>query len=634
MTVTCDLVGWNGEPVAVMSSSKIQQSRSTHISSFTAEWRDCCFRFDANHGLSWAQFVRFQVYTGSSESYRQRVGVVYIRVNDVESACQSLSMPLLLDKSSSAFDTVNIDPTLLHFVMSFEQKIVGQDEYLLNIDFSVGSDGTKVWPAEVLLRGDIDLGLSNGEVCSFKLHRNHISLQCAVGVDGHASPAMTDTSSSRNNSNEQGRKDDVVIVEIYENHYRAMIPPFKFAPRSHSVKSKLTHFSDETGQISMSLRNLNDYPAPQGYEWIDSWLIDMWHTCCDYNGWSYGSTFQRLREKLYLDQSSDTKAFRRYRRRRWVRTARKCSKSVLLKSKLESDLEVSIRAQLVEKFPTACLAFCRERVSFDTTEVLLPWCQIHRVNLVTPSILSISFTLHKFVGVKSGEDVFREVDLEAFVWNCPAADLARKINERSDMANLRYQLIEVLLAEKQASAQLESFVSDDIPTSSQELSLGCKLLQDLEEDLLMLQREGVSKLERQFLETGDENLLKKKMQLECRVCRFESYIAFILDVSSVLCPTYFSDSAISSRLNYDFKIVQLISGENTGDSFVNKLQYLLSQANIEIRDLCLRGWLQRNGLLEYGLEVIANEFLVEMSGLLGRFFDGAGQQMRNLKVRD
>jgi hypothetical protein len=125
-------------------------------------------------------------------------------------------------------------------------------------------------------------------------------------------------------------EDEIGAIEfhVFENERRSKVPPFAFN-HVNLGRHDRTRFTNEKGDFIRYIP-IASYKCPAGYEWIkpnQSWSVDLGYTNTDFNGWSYGTTFDQISENLKHNDSSNEQIDIQVRRKRWFREA--CKKVVL-----------------------------------------------------------------------------------------------------------------------------------------------------------------------------------------------------------------------------------------------------------------------------------------------------------------
>ena len=90
------------------------------------------------------------------------------------------------------------------------------------------------------------------------------------------------------------------------------------------------------------------------------------------------------------------------------------------------------------------VGLCQERSSCMSSSILIPWEQISSVEMISPSVLSISLQVHRYFGEDKGKQVFRPADVELFITNCPSLQVRSMVEERIKFAHIRSEIKSIL----------------------------------------------------------------------------------------------------------------------------------------------------------------------------------------------
>lgn len=303
-------------------------------------------------------------------------------------------------------------------------------------------------------------------------------------------PEMQTSVYSIDDDKSSGSPSDVVVVSVYEYDKRSILPPYGWC--ADDAQDGPRKYADETGSLKAPFKHFSDSEPPSGYLWhSSSWKYDCDYTKTDSNGWSYGLTIGFIRSNLKENTPNPSPVGVTVRRRKWIRKAvRQISPTEAENSDFHSNSPEALdafsqaerdslssapapfssaenetakeslpsRKILSSKLPPgAILPLCQERGNKPSTSntILVPWGQVKSVSVVTASILSLKLTVHKYKGDNTkGEEAFTEVELEVFVWSCPAEELRSLIEERKGLYSIRHDMMDVL-----ASGKLSSSVS-------------------------------------------------------------------------------------------------------------------------------------------------------------------------------
>ena len=90
------------------------------------------------------------------------------------------------------------------------------------------------------------------------------------------------------------------------------------------------------------------------------------------------------------------------------------------------------------------LGLCKERSSCMSSSIIVPWEQVKSVELITPSVLSVTLEVQRYFGEEDSQQVFRPADVEIFITGCPAFTLKSLIEERIKFSNIRSEMKAIL----------------------------------------------------------------------------------------------------------------------------------------------------------------------------------------------
>lgn len=96
------------------------------------------------------------------------------------------------------------------------------------------------------------------------------------------------------------------------------------------------------------------------------------------------------------------------------------------------------REELVSKNKYLILALCKERIDMAKTIVNIPWDQVLRIAVITPSVLSITIFVHRYSYQIFGREVFNpKFPVELFICPCNAPKLYLWIKEKLNLCSIR-----------------------------------------------------------------------------------------------------------------------------------------------------------------------------------------------------
>ena len=150
----------------------------------------------------------------------------------------------------------------------------------------------------------------------------------------------------------------------------------------------------------MYLEDANKY-LPQHYEWISEWKLDVTYTKQDTEGWSYGSSFDRIISKFESNQSNGQPDFTHFARRRlWTRLYRK-NEPLVAENREEIDASTIQRLLLVR----ICILFViiSELYIMQSNEIAVPFIDAEILkSLISPKIIPVIVCENQRYDIKSG----------------------------------------------------------------------------------------------------------------------------------------------------------------------------------------------------------------------------------------
>lgn len=473
-----------------------------------------------------------------------------------------------------------------------------------------------------------------------------------------------------------------IDVEVYENQRRQPYYPFDWSSKAYTRPI----FSDLTYAVGYKFETLNAASPPENFEWSSEWCLDKSYIETDSQGWVYGFTFGSILSS-YKQGKSHTKPVKMMaRRRKWVRRAMCIERASTLgrsamdqfadancfktggsnhgsSSNLNSSSHgehdtpqtplsptgkagrppvelkaASWRNDFLTHSPNALMQICQER-SGHQSNVIIPWDQVKDAYVVTPSVLSIFISVHRYMTdkVPTNAGFFRPADVEIFVSNCPAVELKSMIEERKWFNSFKLQIRSLVQSGTASGVTEQSLKVGDLPAmeeneesavpETEELSLGSELVADLDENSIALEAR-VRELDKYIgthNSTRDKAALKEKSIILRRDCRLRVYMAALFGVGLQGSHNYV-EAEVRAIMEKDFKMAQNIKQDNEVATANNRIEYYLDTAEKRIRDAVLCGWNYREqGDLQRTLEIFANGYFIEIVGLLGTFFEDSGK---------
>lgn len=278
------------------------------------------------------------------------------------------------------------------------------------------------------------------------------------------------------------------------------------------------------------------------------------------------------------------------------------------------------------------LGLCRERDTL-TSPILVPWDRVRRVDVVSPSVLSIGLIVHRYFGEDSlGNESYREVEVEIFIVECPSEQLCALIGDRLQFFKLRSHLKTLINAGTMTGessdtdyGDMSALVMDEKENSftARELSLGSRTIESLYDATIQIDMER-QELIKNKQTTVDRDILDwidvEVMHLSRLHGRIKLYISLLL-TASLVGPSYEEADVkrvISSDKDEANKLFEFVSDDQVARQTVS---FLLDMAELRVRDYALCGWSHQGVLLENSLRMIINGYYINIVEALGYFFD-------------
>ena len=474
----------------------------------------------------------------------------------------------------------------------------------------------------------------------------------------------------------------IIEVEVFENERRYL------KGVSNWSKNTLTRpaFSDLSYTRDFKFTSLSGAKPPVGFQWENDWIIDKKYSHTDKNGWSYGSSFGRMLRDFQEKKSSATSKDSFVRRRKWIRKAVRnkvdgssSSSSSVAASKSNdaavhdlsgtpssnepvtmNDWMIIWRNAESDLGETGILRLCEERESPET-DLLIPWSQVLAVNQITTSVLSVVLKVQRFL---KSEDLktpsFKLAEVEIFISNCPAVELAGLIEERSwcyrkrssiaylvkngslcptneYRLRLKSELVDAQVALDNGSSSsgsgdddiesVQSENNDGVP-ETEDLSLGAQLMCELDSNSLSLDLK-TKELREIYLQNNNPSVYEDMAVLVKRNLRLRLYMAALLG-AGLKGHHSFSESEVRRLIESDVKKCLNIDLDGDVATANNRIEYLLDTAEQRVRDTALCGWEHKGGVLERCLELLVNGYFIEIINQLAIFFES--QKLQTMKV--
>lgn len=289
------------------------------------------------------------------------------------------------------------------------------------------------------------------------------------------------------------------------------------------------------------------------------------------------------------------------------------------------------KLQAFEQNKEQILGLCQERKELKDP-VFITWNQVRRIDVVSPSVLSLGITVHRFFGEDThGLAIYREVELEVFVIECPAERLCVLMGDRLKFFHLRSDLKTLVSTgsmtgddSDEGYCESSGLVHDDGGNLTvREFSLGSRTIEQLHIASLHIELE-LKKLYEELSSLGAPAMIElanveilHQLRLHGRI---KLYIALLLG-ASLIGPSYEEDDI--KRVIAADKTEAITLFESVTDDQVAKqtVSFLLDMAELRVRDYALCGWSHQGNLLEKCLQMIINGYYINIVESLGYFFD-------------
>ena len=324
------------------------------------------------------------------------------------------------------------------------------------------------------------------------------------------------------------------------------------------------------------------------------------------------------------------------------------------------------------------LGLCKERSSCMSSSIIVPWEQVSSVELITPSVLSVTLEVQRYFGEEEGQQVFRPADVEIFITGCPAYTLKSLLEERIKFAHIRSEMKTILSSgnvtgvpsskstkrtksrsasaavsprskirptnpdEKGGDEGIEEFDIDDddddeeggededgnplneetADEEEEDISRAAAAAAFLDNEALQLEDRALE-LEGIFTrgDCADLTVLDEREVIVRRAFRLRAYIGALYG-ARLDGPHQYGDSAVRHIMIKDFDTATQIDMGDDVATANNKMEFLLDKAEARLRDTALCGWGKPENRLERCLEIFVNGYYVELVGLLAQFFKG------------
>ena len=435
------------------------------------------------------------------------------------------------------------------------------------------------------------------------------------------------------------------VCTVYRNERRGIDMSWSSGNLFSVERSK---FSNEDCTDMFDVDDVNDIPPPLGYVWADDseWEVDKEYLPTDSNGWVYGIDFPSIERNFRSKTSNTRKALFSCRRQRLKRRMIECEgPSCLAVSDGQHD-------QIKDKFfadslPSRCrrsngcrfdrddgfandkfkiLSFCREREN-SSGNINIPWAQVKNIDVITPSVLSVTVIVHRYIG----NEHFAEVDMELFIGECSADKLCLLMQDRLQLLPIREDLKKLI-----NSGTLTGNCSEEyryrVPESSDYAatspSLGSVISKNLFHELQSINtaRHGAHVLSSNNDADEAINMWVQQKDKHLKTLKLRLKLFAQLLLASGLDGPDFDKVTAEMVAQSDQRISKMIlCGVSEKGSIVDNakdaVSFLLESAEARICDYALSGWEHQGKVLEDIMSTLVNGYYLSMIEILGYFFD-------------
>lgn len=678
LVVKCKLVDWKGHGYNgdELKSDKVAASAD-------CDWGSdgFVFRYRISDSYDKASYLRLEVF-----SDQVSIGAAFIPVEYFGSAEKQYQFPLHPFRYSSSSKSDLSSSGELNIAVKLVSEEVWNSTDVINVKTTVRKSNlfNNAWFAECLMSEKIESDSCMDNIECFSVFHSSESLilygiedtsSCYKGIEevnditegsllegrrtrtvklfivAKSEPSTIPTSTSAYSN--ISVVDKGVQVEVFENQGRQTYFPFHFTSTAFLTCPR---FSDITYDVAYNFDTLTAASPPAGFKWSSDWQVDREYTQTDSEGWSYAFTFGSILSNYKSGASVIRKGHNQARRRKWVRhccliekgseliynpmefarvnssspSKEQKGKSIVLHfdgNKSDSDW----RKRSLQSNPASLVALCKERSQINSP-VLIPWDQVISSSIISQSVLSVNFQVHRYVGEENNVLKFQVVEVEAFVSNCPSHEFNQIIAERKFFSKMRSDIKLLIqsgnlsgLADLDESERMDT-TDGFIPTG--ELSFGSSIIETLDDYCLALEPVLHQQIELYKKNDGKEAKTELKIMLR-RHARLRLYIAALLS-AGLKGDHDFSEEGVSDLMNKDFskcaciQIIEEINGEeveNPVKTASDRIGFLLDVSEQRIRDTTLCGWNYSGGVLEDRLSQLVNGYLISIVKELGIFFD-------------
>ena len=223
--------------------------------------------------------------------------------------------------------------------------------------------------------------------------------------------------------------DASITVTLYQHQRRRVFPPFPWT--HHLICGDPPAYMDEAcNRCNFATPPPPGTPtqclAPVDMEWVGDWKAEEWE---------YGSSFQMFSKGKAGPGRGLGCGLACVRRRRWVRMAAPMGNKIgysVEKSSLRDDAK--LKASRARNQHKDVVFNSLESCGSNGAAVVIPWSQVHSVDIISPSILCLNATINQYFCDAKGKEKYHPVNIDIFLTSCPAVNLHSLMLERLEFA--------------------------------------------------------------------------------------------------------------------------------------------------------------------------------------------------------
>lgn len=313
------------------------------------------------------------------------------------------------------------------------------------------------------------------------------------------------------------------------------------------------------------------------------------------------------------------------------------------------------------------LSTCKQRESFSSS-ICIPYSNLIDIYAISETSLSLRIQVDRYFPTTSD---FKPVELDVIVVCCDALELKSLFEERRRFVPLRQKVVDCIKyynARKDKITQSPSkwfiyksydkaslspstklgisriqrsqsrliddineidvneSLGEEISPDMEELAIPCQTYFDMDNECVALQNridEIKSMFEKKEVAYLSSSLSRELHLVEDRYLHCKLYISFLLGLGFES-EHNFEESSILRLIAQDREASTIIrSSVDDVTNVVNRLDYIMNMAEFRILDCGLCGWNVSDKKFSQSLEVMCNDYLIEIVGILGSYFDGS-----------